>query len=627
MLSNKAIFIKNLLEARRQFDQSADPNLISTRLPAGEVNPHTLTGSKKLTVGRKFMTDPEQNKRIADKLTVISTKGQLERAKETGNPAPRMMPNVGVEMIRKHRSPLGLIDALGSQIERNLERGLERAMSLPELAERSQQWYVGASKISKNLADRFGIPHHKMAAVIATQSPQKDWYMNASLAERIAKIHKEHQQTGWSPEMDRAASIARPGKNKGPVFDKDNQQHMEMLAAIKGKSLGQLTDPTHKAAWIRTYDEAHHPRRFRTISPEGEFGPFVSKKNGRPSDIAWGGFDSIAKAVRILEGGDKPEHLSPHLGEEHKVRSFYNNILQPNAPKDISDVTVDTHAIGSALGRYNITSSTPDLQQFMGGAGSVQTGQSGLYPVIADVTKKVASKFGMIPNAVQSVTWDEKRSADISDRQGKRIQAQWEKFRAGKQSDSDTMAKVNMILGPVKPASWMKVKTTPTYTSTMESKKTNGNLITEMNSPNKYGHVTTTGILSQQALEMMKKQGFDYVGSGKNSAGIDEHHFMAPKFGKNAKMDILQGGFADSCGTMNRMTDIEDPRSSENIVGKVNNLLRILGTAESQKERNKKKFSRKPSMFFNTPRDFVQFGIDPQSPGAVSGRFKDIEED
>jgi hypothetical protein len=627
MLSTKSIFVKNLLEAKRQYDPSIDPNLISTRLPAGEVNPHTLTGSKKLTVGREFMTDPEQNRRIADKLTTISTAGQLQRAKETGKPAPRMMPNVGVEMIRKHRSPLGLIDALGSQIERNLERGLERAMSLPELAERSQQWYVGASKISKNLADRFGIPHHKMAAVIATQSPQKDWYMNASLAERIAKIHKEHQQTGWSPEMDRAASVARPGKNKAPVFDKENQQHMEMLTAIKGKSLGQLTDPTHKAAWIRTYDEAHHPRRFRTISPEGEFGPFVSKKSGKTSDIAWGGFDSIAKAVRVLEGGDKPEDLSPHLGEEHKVRSFYNNILQPNAPRDVSDVTVDTHAIGSALGRYNITSATPDLQQFMGGAGSVQTGQSGLYPVIADVTKKVASKFGMIPNAVQSVTWDEKRSADVSAAQGKKIQAQWEKFRRGQQSDSDTMAKVNMILGPVKPASWMKVKTTPTYTSTMESKNTNGNLLTEMNSPNKFGHVTTTGILTPEAKKMMEKQGFQFVASEKTEAGVMLNHFMTPKVISMAKQEILQGGFADSCGTMGRMTDLENPTNSTDVVGKIKNVLQQMATKESQKERFKKTFSLRPNMFSGTARDFMQFGIDPQTPGAVSGRFKEIEED
>jgi hypothetical protein len=627
MLSTKASFIKNLLEAKRQYDPSIDPNLISTRLPAGEVNPHTLTGSKKLTVGREFMTDPEQNTRIADKLTVISTPTQLKRERETGKPAPRMMPNVGLQMLRKHRTPEGLIDALGSQIEKNLQVGLERAMTLPELADRSQQWYVGASKISKKFAERFGHSHQKMAAVIATQSPQKDWYMNASLAERIAKIHGEHKNTGWTPEMEKAASIARPGEDKGPVFDPKNKVHIDLLGAIRGKTYGELTDPIHKAAWIRTYDEAHHPRRYRTISPEGEFGPYVSKQDGSHADIAWGDFGSIAKAVRVLEGGDKAEDLSPHLGQEHKVRSFYNNILQPNAPRDVSDVTVDTHAIGSALGRYSITSATPDLQQFMGGSSSVRTGQSGMYPVVADATKRVADRFGMIPNAVQSVTWDEKRSADVSAGQGKELEAEWEKFRAGKQSHEDTIARVGNILGPVKPASWMKVKTTPTYTSTMESKKHSGNLLTEMNKPNKYGHVTTTGILSQQALEMMKKQGFEYAGSGKNSAGVDEHHFMAPKLGKNAKMDILQGGFADSCGTMNRMTDIEDPRSSENIVGKVNNLLRILGTAENQKERNKKKFSRKPSMFFNTPRDFVQFGIDPQSPGAVSGRFKEIEED
>jgi hypothetical protein len=32
-------------------------------------------------------------------------------------------------------------------------------------------------------------------------------------------------------------------------------------------------------------------------------------------------------------------------------------------------------------------------------------------------------------------------------------------------------------------------------------------------------------------------------------------------------------------------------------------------------------------MFSGTARDFMQFGIDPQTPGAVSARFKEIEED
>ena len=75
------------------------------------------------------------------------------------------------------------------------------------------------------------------------------------------------------------------------------------------------------------------------------------------------------------------------------------------------------------------------------------------------------------PIACVSTVTSEKRSADVSSGQGKELEAEWEKFRAGKQSHEDTIARVGNILGPVKPASWMKVKTTPTYTSTMENKK------------------------------------------------------------------------------------------------------------------------------------------------------------
>ena len=39
--------------------------------------------------------------------------------------------------------------------------------------------------------------------------------------------------------------------------------------------------------------------------------------------------------------------ISDALGEKHKVRSFYNNIVAPQAPN--GDVTVDTHAGRLAL--------------------------------------------------------------------------------------------------------------------------------------------------------------------------------------------------------------------------------------------------------------------------------------
>jgi hypothetical protein len=148
-----------------------------------------------------------------------------------------------------------------------------------------------------------------------------------------------------------------------------------------------------------------------------------------------------------------------------------------------------------------------------------------------------------------------------------------------------------------------------------------------MNTPNKFGHVTTTGILTPEAKSMMEKQGFKFVASEKSEAGAMIHHFMTPKVISMTKQEILQGGFGDSCGTMGRVTDIENPTSSSDVVGKIKSVLQQMATRESQKERFKKTFSLRPNMFSGTARDFMQFGIDPQTPGAISGRFKDIEED
>ena len=66
-----------------------------------------------------------------------------------------------------------------------------------------------------------------------------------------------------------------------------------------------------------------------------------------------------------------------------------------------------------------------------------------------------------------------------------------------------------------------------------------------MNTPNKFGHVTTTGILTPEAKKMMEKQGFQFVASEKTEAGVMIHHFMTPKVISMAKQEILQGGFAD----------------------------------------------------------------------------------
>jgi hypothetical protein len=79
-------------------------------------------------------------------------------------------------------------------------------------------------------------------------------------------VHKEHQETPWSKEMEEKTS---------KVF-KDKPSHQKILKEIRGKRLSELTDPVHKAAWIRTYDEAHHPSHFREVTPEGDFAEHVA---------------------------------------------------------------------------------------------------------------------------------------------------------------------------------------------------------------------------------------------------------------------------------------------------------------------------------------------------------------
>lgn len=445
-------FKVNLNEQKRRYDTTLDPNLVSTRVPTKNAKPlETPTGAEKLTVGREALS---QDPKVRDKTSALL---------QTYSLPPDVL---------KHKNPEDVLNAAQKHMERNLEWGHERAMSLPELAERSQQWYVGGHHIAKKLGERFGLPHHVAAAVIATQSPQKDWYQNVSLGERIMKIHKHHQDTSWSEDMDRIT----------PKVFKSSKKHQEILSAIKGKKLGELSDPIHKAAWIRTYDQAHHPRHHRLITPEGEYGEHVIDTKGKRTSTAWGSFATIANGVRAIESNGDVKTISKALGGQHKVRSFYNNIVQPNAPKivnahgeDTRDVTVDTHAVGSAFVRPALAGSSKEVSHALSGPpASAKMGTKGTYPVIASAFRGTADKIGIVPNALQSVVWDEKRASNPPKSKGgaakkSAIEDVWKTVRAGGVGHEEALKQIGNIMGPTGRPTWEKTKGNPLITSTFES--------------------------------------------------------------------------------------------------------------------------------------------------------------
>jgi hypothetical protein len=278
----------------------------------------------------------------------------------------------------------------------------------PEIMQqRSPLWYEGAHEVADAFARRWGVPRQSVSAVLASLSPQMDWFKNASLGERVGDLMTS--AAAGRPMTSEMGAMARSDKML-PLLsgERTGTKNREALAAITGKSFDQLTDPLEQALWLRLYDEAHNSRAYRTITPEGNFGNFVVGKSGEPKDVGWGGLDSIRKAIQSMRSGGDINVISPLLGREHKVRSFYNNIEVPNYPH-YGDVTADTHQVAAAQMRPLSTASPAvehNLSGGAGGSGSDITGVRGTYGLTADATRMMAAGRGLVPRAGQSATWE-----------------------------------------------------------------------------------------------------------------------------------------------------------------------------------------------------------------------------
>jgi hypothetical protein len=264
-----------------------------------------------------------------------------------------------------------------------------------ETREATKNWYLGANKIANELATRYGGGIEEASGVIAALSPQKDWYQNVSLADRVySGVMAGQQGTRLSPEhLAKAKELY-----KKETYQKD-------IAAISERPFAELSD-TQKAMWVRSYDETYNDRGYDIISPVGERVGRALTNKGKEGVAAWGSNVEIAKAIRVIED-PSIENISRQMGTQHKVRNFYNNIADPNS--DRGDVTIDTHAVAAGLLKPLSGTSTEVAQNFGSGAGSASsavTGAKGTFGLHADAYRNAASQLGILPRELQSVTWE-----------------------------------------------------------------------------------------------------------------------------------------------------------------------------------------------------------------------------
>jgi len=345
----------------------------------------------------------------------------------------------------------------------------------------SRQWYDGAHKVIKSVSSLFGVDANQSAGVFAVLSPQKDWHQNAEMAKRVIaarqrflkenpKFDKEvfdrYRLTSTNALEDGLKAKVKKGDMSKAGMNRVMNEHPGILdqfgRQVKDKHWQDMT-PQERAVFLRAHDEITNGQKYPILSPDGQVAHAVAKTDtGDDAMMAWQSYAQIEKALAILDD-PSPENISKLLGDEHKVRAFFNNMSRPNygrLPGEIGPGTVDTHQVAVSLLKP-LGASADEVKYTMGGAGNSQLGLSGLNPVYQDTLRQtVAGRSGnYLPREGQSVSWDgiktlfspeQKRDEKFVEK----INGLWREYRNGRLSLRQVQDAVITEAKGIKPPEW-----------------------------------------------------------------------------------------------------------------------------------------------------------------------------
>ena len=352
----------------------------------------------------------------------------------------------------------------------------------PAEGEMSRNWYEGAHRIRNDWAGHYQRPPMSIGVGVASMSPGMDWFKNATLGQRVIDITQNRVPRSIGAP-DASGPITREMRQKIRDIEALNKydgrtveltspsgkKHLktypdfigELMRGREGPRLADLEDPRKRAIWIRAFDEAHLPRHYRGIHPEGDLLDYVLNKDGKTrATVGWGGLGEIAKADAALRNPD-PAFLSQILGEEHKIRFFANDI---NNPYDthMRGATIDTHMKGGLHLQPFAQSSHYVRNGTLGSRGSDLTGVKGTYGIDLDATRDAADIVGWLPRMIQSETWEKIRAMFPRERKtaafARLMEEPWRRVDDPKTkfTEEDAREAIYRAAGEIKPPSWLR---------------------------------------------------------------------------------------------------------------------------------------------------------------------------
>ena len=225
-------------------------------------------------------------------------------------------------------------------------RYLMNKMDEAGLAPTAKLWYDGAHAISQAGAKTYGYSPNQSSGVLAVLSPNKDWYQNAEMADRMMRNVRqfENGDIAFSPVVGRyfeqrsmegkeraLQSAVRAGKLTAAQARKLQREAVNGLAESARRLVGKpwsRMNIDERAIFMRMHDELNNGFDYYILHPDGSKVGLARNQDGEPSKMVWQSYVFIKKALSILEDGSK-ENISRQLGNEHKVRAFFNNHQRP----------------------------------------------------------------------------------------------------------------------------------------------------------------------------------------------------------------------------------------------------------------------------------------------------------
>ena len=332
--------------------------------------------------------------------------------------------------IRNEKNPDAKYEKLVTFFRKNLIALHDKFPA--KLRNRATHWYDGALDIAKAAGKANGKTAEQAAGVIAVMSPQKDWFKNVAQGQQFMEMWRTEQKTVITESyardvIEHIVKNTQPSdsrKKKAPK-DKEETERQKtirlnynkkitkevraerriLLEAAIGSSIDQLSakkDSTKRYWTMRIILQAKFGSDYNTLAPEGQTLGLQLTDKGVPAMNGWGSNSEMKKAISILENGSI-ENISNNVGNAHKVRNFYNNIIAPNTP--MGDATIDTHAVAAAH-LLPFSGKSLEVKQNFGNPAATGKGVKGMYYMYLDAYKQAAQAKGLMPRQMQSITWE-----------------------------------------------------------------------------------------------------------------------------------------------------------------------------------------------------------------------------